>query len=88
MSTHYVEIEPGRWVRTEGTKADVLIVADLQTELSEINARLAEIPADLTDDELLAWAKLHYPAMDYSKERETLNTRRDAIEADLSNMGQ
>lgn len=88
MSTHYVEIEPGRWVRTEGAKAEVLVVADLQTELSEINARLSEIPADLTDDELLAWAKLNYPAMDYSKERQALTTRRDAIEVDLANMGE
>lgn len=88
MSTHYVEIEAGKWVRTDGTKADVLVLADLQTELSQINARLSQIPADLTDEELLAWAKLNYPAMDYSKERDALSARREAIEVDLSNMGE
>lgn len=88
MSAQYVELEPGKWIKTENTKAEVLFTSLLQIELSNINERLAEIPADLSDEELLAWAKLNYPAMDYSKERESLTTRRDVIEVDLSNMGE
>lgn len=88
MSTQYVELEPGKWVKTENTKAEVLFTSLLQTELSNINERLAEIPADLSDEELLAWAKLNYPAIDYSNERAFLTSRRDAIEVDLSNMGE
>lgn len=88
MSAQYVELEPGKWVKTENTKAEVLFTSLLQIELSNINERLAEIPADLSDEELLAWAKLNYPAMDYSKERDALSARREAIEVDLSNMGE
>lgn len=87
MSTQYVELEPGKWVKTENLKAEVLVVADMESELSRINTRLAEIPADLTDAELLAWAKLNYPAMDYSRERASLEARRDVLEVDLSNTG-
>lgn len=85
MSAQYVDLGNGKWIKTENLKAEVIIVANMQEELSRINARLAEIPADLTDEELLAWAKLNYPAMDYSRERVSLQERKNEIEVDLSN---
>lgn len=59
------------------------VIADLESEKKQIEARLAEIPTEPTDKELLAWAKENYPVMDYSKEKESLTSRLSEIEAIL-----
>lgn len=50
---------------------------------NEIIVRLAAIPPDLSDVELLAWAKANHPAFDYSRERNSLEQELSTINADL-----
>lgn len=83
----YIQLDDNKWIKVIDGKPSILIPIDLQEELQTINDRLAELPPDPTDAELLAWAKLHYPGLDYSAERNTLNNRKAELEIDLSNMG-
>ena len=84
---NYLQIESDKWTKVDGEKAEILHPTELQNELVKINSRLNDIPPSPTDEELLAWAKLNYPGMDYSKEKESLVSRKSQIEVDLSNMG-
>lgn len=49
----------------------------LTDEASNIQSELDAIPADPTDDELLVWAREHYPRIDYSVKRNTLQEQFD-----------
>ncbi len=82
---NYIQLDDNKWIKTNGTSVSIIYSKVLQDELVEINKRLMEIPTPLDDSELLAWAKMNYPAMDYSVERTTLDNRKSEI--DLSNMG-
>lgn len=84
---NYIQVEDDKWVKVDGNKSTILSLSALEAELSAINGCLAELPPTATDEELLAWAKLNYPAMNFAVERTTLEARRDAIEVDLANMG-
>lgn len=44
----------------------------LEEQITKAQARLSEIPAGPTDEELLAWARTNYPQMDYSVEKANL----------------
>lgn len=50
-----------------------VVVPQLVSEaLAKAQAKLSSIPAAPSDSELLAYAKEHYPAMDYSAEKADL----------------
>lgn len=50
-----------------------VVVPQLVSEaLAKAQAKLSSIPAAPSDSELLAYAKEHYPAMDYSAEKASL----------------
>lgn len=60
---------------TKAMSAKIYSKAELTKEIKEAETRLKEIPAEKTDKELLEWARLNYPEMDYSKEKEALETK-------------
>lgn len=56
-------------------KRESLDVDALKEERKATEERLAAIPGEPDDKELLAWAREHYPRMDYSAERAALEAR-------------
>jgi hypothetical protein len=60
--------------------------AGLREELKAISRRLAELPENPTDEQLLEWAKKEWPRhnMDYSVERAALTARLAEIKALLA----
>lgn len=71
---YYADEDKGRvkvTVRTERLDVDAL-----KAERKAIEERLAAIPGEPDDKTLLAWAREHYPRMDYSAERAARLPRR------------
>lgn len=53
----------------------VFVKGELEKEVTEAKARLTAIPEPQDDKTLLEWAKVNHPQnMDYSKEKEALQT--------------
>lgn len=52
----------------ETHRAEVFDPKEVEVRLRSARERLEAIPKDLSDSELLEWAKLNYPKMDYSAE--------------------
>lgn len=56
--------------------ATVVVIPELQKVVTYAQERLAEIPQEPTDTELLEWARENHPqAMDYSKEKQYLEAQ-------------
>lgn len=53
-------------------KSEVIKITSITDEISIAQERLDAIPKDPTDAELLEWAKINYPQVDYSVERQSL----------------
>ena len=51
----------------------------MKQERAALRERLKAIPPAPTETELLAWAREHYPAMDYSAEQATLEARLEEL---------
>lgn len=83
----YLEVDLDKWVKIENERATVLFPVSLQEELAVVNQRLSELPPEPSEAELLAWARLNYPGIDYSRERGILEARRMELDIDLTNMG-
>ena len=64
-------------------KREALDVDALKEERKATEERLAAIPGEPDDKELLAWAREHYPRMDYSAERAALEARLSEIKEAL-----
>lgn len=60
-------------------KTERLDVDALKEERKATEERLAAIPGEPDDKEMLAWAREHYPRMDYSAERAALEARLSEI---------
>jgi hypothetical protein len=84
----YIQVNKDLWVEVdEQTKKTVAFnPKDLQGQLSDLTSRLQEIPKEPTDRELLAWARVNYPQMDYSNEKKHLGTQIDIISNQLKNI--
>lgn len=68
-------IDKDRYVKVDGDKAEVFYLTEVEKCLKEATARLAELPTQPTDEELLEWARENYPAMDYSAEKQSLEAK-------------
>lgn len=58
----------------------------LTDEAEHLQSELDAIPADPADEELLAWAREHYPRIDYSVKRNSLQEQLDVKESLLSSI--
>jgi len=68
-------IEKGKYVRVDGDKAEVFYTKEVEKCLTEATARLAEIPEPISDEELLKWAKVNYPQVNYEVEKQSLEAK-------------
>ena len=76
----YVEVD-------ENDQARVVVKSELEKQVKQAEDRLKEIPQPPSDEELLAWAKANYPqSMDYSKEKEALQSLIASNQAVLSHI--
>lgn len=55
--------------------ATVVVIPELQKTIQEAQERLAQLPVEPDEKELLEWAKENFPKMDYSKEKQYLETQ-------------
>ena len=81
----YLKIKPGTWLKFDEVSetGKVLLRRKLLSRQVEIEARLAELPGFPTDEELLAWARVHYPALNTTRERDLLVAELEIINIDL-----
>jgi len=70
---YYVTV--GKERKRVAVKSERLDVDALKEERKAIEEKLATIPGEPDDKELLAWAREHYPRMDYSANRAALEAR-------------
>jgi len=55
--------------------ATVVVIPEVQKTLESAQERLAQLPLEPDEKELLQWAKENYPVMDYSKEKQYLEAQ-------------
>lgn len=55
--------------------ATVVIIPEMQKTLESAQERLAQLPTEPDEKELLGWAKENFPTMNYSKEKQYLETQ-------------
>lgn len=69
-----IKIDNNTYIQYDATMDAAIVFHkdELEIELAEAQKRLAEIPEGPTDSELLEWAKVNYPFMDYSTEKSDL----------------
>lgn len=69
----YILVEPGIYVYvdTDKKQSKIYVKSDIEMNLAEAQARLAELPV-IDDAYLLAWAREHFDQMDAVREREYL----------------
>jgi short-subunit dehydrogenase involved in D-alanine esterification of teichoic acids len=70
-----LKLADGRVVVVQGDRATVHDLKAVQKELTAATARLAEIPDQVTDEELLVWARENYPRVNYGAERQSLEAK-------------
>ena len=58
----------------------------LTDETNNLQSELDVIPSDPTDEELLSWAREHYPRVDYSVKRNSLQVELDKKKALLTSI--
>lgn len=70
----YIKLTNDKWVEVDedNNTSRVVVKSELENQIAVSTTRLAEIPPDPTDQELLDWAKINFPRMDYSTERRNL----------------
>lgn len=84
----YIKLSSDKFIQYDETNdtSRVIVKSELESQLTEAKARLAEIPPASTDKELLEWAKANYPFMDYSNEKQSLEQIISEGEATLASM--
>lgn len=55
--------------------AKVVIIPELEKTIYDCQTRLAQLPVEPDEKELLQWAKENFPTMDYSKEKQYLEAQ-------------
>lgn len=55
--------------------ATVVVIPEVQKTLLDAQTRLAQLPVEPDEKELLQWAKESFPTMDYSKEKQYLEAQ-------------
>ena len=50
----------------------VVIIPEVEKTIQEAQERLAQLPPEPSEEELLAWARENYPMTDYSREKASL----------------
>jgi hypothetical protein len=68
-------LDKGKFVRVDGDKATVFYLKEVKKCLAEATARLKEIPEPISDEDLLAWARVNYPQVNYEAERQSLEAK-------------
>lgn len=58
--TQYIQIDKDKYIETDGYKATVLSVSDIQEEIDIANEQIEKLSKNITDEELLRWAKENY----------------------------
>lgn len=88
MAITYIKMDEDTWIAydSETKKSTTLIKSDLRALLTFNETRLAEIPTDISDAMLLAWARENYVGFDYSAERADLVAKIEDITAILRNL--
>jgi hypothetical protein len=56
---------------------------EILENLNSLETQFSEIPTDPTDNELLEWAKVHFPRTDYSEHRRFIQEQIDKNQAVL-----
>ena len=74
----------GKYVAVDGDKAIVFDVKAVEKEMAFINAELMIIPQTPSDEQLLAWARVNYPMMDYSVKVASLEDRKRYLQTLLN----
>ena len=74
---YYVD-EGGQRVRVQ-IRRERLDKEAMKQERAALLARLKAIPPEPTEKELLAWAREHWPQMDYSAERAVIEARLEEL---------
>jgi hypothetical protein len=73
------ELKDKRFVAIDGDKAVLFDKENLVKELEGIEQKLQSFPQQLTDAELLDWARNNAPIMNYNVEINLLNSRKEEI---------
>lgn len=55
--------------------ATVVVITELQKTIQDCQTRLAQLPIEPDEKELLQWARENFPLMDYSKEKQYLESK-------------
>ena len=72
-----IPIDKDRYIILDEKKntATVVVVPVVQAQIQQAQEKLAQLPTNPGDEELLVWARKNYLAMDYSKEKQYLETQ-------------
>ena len=89
----YIKVETAskeeRWIAFDEDKdsATVINPKELQMQMEELEKRLAGLPPELDDKQLLEWAKQNYPYYDVERERTMLQAEIERIKAVMAGIG-
>jgi len=88
MSFEYLSVDQDKFVKcdVERKVAIVLSISELQEEYRNVLKEIEDLPPPVSDADLLAWARQHYPGVDYEPRRAFLEARKTEIETDLGVM--
>lgn len=69
----YIKVDNDKFIEynEDNNSTRVIIKSEVERQLAGASKRLSEIKK-VDDKDLLAWARENYPAMDYSREKESL----------------
>lgn len=72
-----IPIDKTRYILFDETNntSRVVIVPEVEKTIQKAQERLAQLPPEPSDEELLAWARENYPIMDYAKEKQYLEAQ-------------
>lgn len=72
-----IPIDKDRYIIFDEKKntATVVVIPEMQKTLQSAQERLAQLPTEPDEKELLGWAKENFPTMNYSKEKQYLEAQ-------------
>ena len=86
MAGTWVRYDPDTYalIDLEAATVQVFSAQALEQQQADLQQQLAAIPTGPTDEELLAWARAHYPMMDYSAQTNMLQGQLAQVEGALA----